>query len=791
MTWPFENDTSAIVKKMAKRSLASEKRRNLMVVIAVALAAFLICFAAILSVSVTQIQRSQVADTYEAVFTGVEASDVAALKDLPEFARVGEYYLLGQEHSEQGFNASYVYCDSDMIYIARNQMELVKGKLPVQANEVAVSEYFLSTYGSNAKIGETVRLDTKSFQGNYIVTGILSNMGEKEVNACAIAVSKAALTQWAGFDPAGYRAYAHFQNDEQMSQEIMTACCREIAARYGLPHVGMNSSYFTYYSKSIDFATIGGIAALVLIGGYVVIQSIFRISIQDKIQSYGQLRTIGATSKQIRRVVKRESRRLGSIGILLGVLLGVAGGLLLFPKGFHGLYYGAAVLLTVLICWFMVTISVRRPVKIAAGISPLEAVRFSAGQERIRSRKKPIKLNPVSMGLANFRRDRKKAASIAASLSLGGILLLIVSSVVLTRSPEQAARLYFPDGDYKVYLSSEQPEEEVMAAGNPLNDGLRQEILSVDGVTDVLVTRQSLHARFGTSAGTGAGMCDALTDENRQEVEAALISGAMPADAHSVLLAASYQKHLAEMDVGATMELSLGQETVTVTISGLLGPVGVTSNGHGALGLDSVALFAPEELFRELHPEIENFDYSWSIVSDPKKAERVEAGLQEILSSHSNLGLDTIGVHIEYEKMQSGLIFGGLRALSWLIFLFGVVNLINTTLSNQMSRKRENSILRSVGLTGKQLCRMNICEGLCYAAFAALAVLLIGLPIAVVVCREVSRRSFAGEIVPYQFPILEMGLFLLVLFGLEFLLSAWTVSRQRKQSLVEQMRAVE
>ncbi len=32
MTWPFENDTGAIVKKLAKRSLASEKRRNLMVV---------------------------------------------------------------------------------------------------------------------------------------------------------------------------------------------------------------------------------------------------------------------------------------------------------------------------------------------------------------------------------------------------------------------------------------------------------------------------------------------------------------------------------------------------------------------------------------------------------------------------------------------------------------------------------------------------------------------------------------------------------------------------------------
>ncbi len=218
MTWPFENDTGAIVKKLAKRSLAGEKRRNLMVVAAVALAAFLICLSAVISVSIAQIQQGQVADTYEAVFTGVEADHVAVLKDLPELARVGEYYLLGQEHSGQGYNASYVYCDSDMVYIARSQMELVKGELPAQANEVAVSEYFLSAYGSNAKIGETVRLDTESFHGDYTVTGILSNVGEKEANLCAIAVSKAALTQWAGFDPAGYRAYVHFKVEQMRAQ---------------------------------------------------------------------------------------------------------------------------------------------------------------------------------------------------------------------------------------------------------------------------------------------------------------------------------------------------------------------------------------------------------------------------------------------------------------------------------------------------------------------------------------------------------------------------------------------
>lgn len=788
MTWPFENDTGAIVKKLAKRSLASEKRRNLMVVVAVALAAFLVCFAAVLSVSIAQIQRNQVADTYEAVFTGVEASDVAALKDLPELARVGEYYLLGQEHSGQGYNASYVYCDSDMMYIARSQMELVKGELPVQADEVAVSEYFLSAYGLSAKIGETVRLDTESFHGDYTVTGILSNAGEKEANICAIAVSKAALTQWAGFDPVGYRAYVHFKNDRQLDQETMAAHCREIAAQFGSAHVGMNSNYFASNSKSIDFGMIFGIAALVMAGGYVVIQSIFRISVNDKIQSYGQLRTIGATPKQIRRIVKKESRRLGGIGILLGILLGVGGGLLLFPKGFHGGYYGAAVLLTVAVCWFMVASSVHRPVKIAAGISPLEAMRFSTGQEKVRNRKKHRKLSPVSMGFANFGRDRKKSVSIAISLSLGGILLLVVSSMVLTRSPEQAARLFFPDGDYKLYLSSEQPEEEIMAAGNPLNENLRQEILSVDGVTDVLVTRRSLHAKFGTSESAEAGMCDMLTDSNCMDVEDALVSGAMPADARSILLSTSYQKRHADMDVGATIELILGQETVTVTISGLF-DASKTANGHGALAMDSAALFAPEELFREIHPEIESFDYSWSIVNDPVKAESVESRLKELVSGRSNLGMDTIATHIEYEKMQSSVIFGSLQALSWLIFLFGVVNLINTTFSNQMSRKRENSILRSVGLTRKQLCRMSVTEGMCHVFFAALTVLILGLPLSVAVCAEVSKKSFAGAVVPYQFPFLQMGLFLLVLFGMEVVLSVWMVRRQKKQSLVEQMRA--
>ncbi|MCI8364103.1 MAG: FtsX-like permease family protein [Eubacterium sp.] len=791
MTWPFENDTSAIEKKLAKRSLKSEKRRNMMVMISVALAAFLVCFTGIVSTSVMQIQRNQVVDTYEAVWLGIDETDIETLKELPEFARVGGYYALGQEHSEQGYHASYVYCDEEMMYIARNQMNLLEGRVPEKANEVVVSEYFLSTYGNNAKIGETVILHTDSFHGEYTVTGIMDSVGEKEANTCAIILSKAALTEWIGFDSAGYRAYVHFKNDTQLDEETMTAYCREIASNYDLPPVGMNSTYLTYYSRSIDFAALGSVALLVLVGGYIVIQSIFRISINDKIKSYGQLRTIGTTSKQVRRIVKKEGRRLGSIGILAGVMLGVCGGFILFPKGFNAFYYGVVIVLAVLISWFMVSISIRKPIKIASNISPLEAVRFSAEQKTIHSRKKNIKLNPVSMGIANFKRDRKKTISIVASLSLGGIFLLIIASALLTRSPEQYARQFYPDGDYKIYMDSDQSEIELMAAGNPLNEELKLEILSIDGVTDVIEKREAIHGKVtAANSNSTSGACDILNEKNYHEAEHALIAGSLPTGEHEVVIGQLIQEYLGDIEIGTTLELSVGQEVVPVTVSGIFDTKKVT-NGHGTLAMDATQMFLSREFAEKVFPEIENFNYSWSIVSEPEKAQSVENGLRNIVANHSNISLDTFSIKKEYQEAQNSVIFGGLQALSWLIFLFGVINLINTTLSNQISRKRENSILRSVGLTGKQLCQMNIYEGLCYATFAALATLIVGLPIAIIVSRKISMVAFAGEIVPYQFPVLEMGLFILVLFGMELILSVWTVNRQKKQSLIEQMRSME
>ena len=192
-----------------------------------------------------------------------------------------------------------------------------------------------------------------------------------------------------------------------------------------------------------------------------------------------------------------------------------------------------------------------------------------------------------------------------------------------------------------------------------------------------------------------------LTDQNYAAVEAALTEGTMPTDSRSIVIDYNVLKQNEDMGVGSTVEISLGEEQPSVSVTEYRGYTLLQryNSGHGRMHLDGATLFAPEALFHELHPEITSFDYSWSIVNDPKKTDYVGAELKNIVASHSNIALDEINTVIEYEEMTNSFAFGSMEILSWLVFLFGVINLINTTLSNQIARKQENSILRSIGLT--------------------------------------------------------------------------------------------
>lgn len=156
----------------------------------------------------------------------------------------------------------------------------------------------------------------------------------------------------------------------------------------------------------------------------------------------------------------------------------------------------------------------------------------------------------------------------------------------------------------------------------------------------------------------------------------------------------------------------MGGNTAEVTVDGLFDITKVSAGyGHGKKQFDGAMLYLPERLFQELLPGVVDFDYSWDIVSDPSMDSSVKMALQEIVNSHTEIGLDSFFDYVEYCRLTNSVVFHIMQGTALLISLFGVINLINTTLSNLMATKWENSVLRSVGLTKKQLYQMITMEG--------------------------------------------------------------------------------
>ena len=227
-------------------------------------------------------------------------------------------------------------------------------------------------------------------------------------------------------------------------------------------------------------------------------------------------------------------------------------------------------MITAAICSIIVSISINKPVKIAMKASPMESVRMTAiSNIKISAQEKNRKLTPISLGIMNFKREPKKVWSIVISLSLGGIILLTVSSALLLQSPVKMTQHYFGDADYKIYIKSDKEPTELLYSGNPLNDNLKEEIGSIPGINEMQTLRKSATFTFEYKGYGGRGMCDMITTQNKKEIEDSLVAGRMPENSHEILVKTGYEDFGEEVKVGMQFEISFGKEKIPVTVSGI------------------------------------------------------------------------------------------------------------------------------------------------------------------------------------------------------------------------------
>lgn len=238
------------------------------------------------------------------------------------------------------------------------------------------------------------------------------------------------------------------------------------------------------------------VIVLIMLGSISLIYNAFSISVSERTRQFGLLSSIGATRKQLRRMVIFEAMCVSAIGIPLGIAAGIGGisvTLLLLGDRFTSLgipipmqicVSPAATGIAAAVALVTVLLSAWIPSARAAKVSAVEAIRQSRD---IRTREKPVKTAKITYALfglpgvlarKHYKRSRKKYRATVLSLFMS--IVLFVSASAFTDYLISAVTDGFSSPEYDLIYQmpySQQPDDSYME--------LLDEFASAKAVTDV------------------------------------------------------------------------------------------------------------------------------------------------------------------------------------------------------------------------------------------------------------------------------------------------------------------
>ena len=254
----------------------------------------------------------------------------------------------------------------------------------------------------------------------------------------------------------------------------------------------------TYNSVGVVLSSLAAIViALIMFGSISLIYNAFSISVSERTKQFGLLSSVGATKKQLRKMVLYEAVVVSSIGIPLGVLSGIAGiGVTLniigdkfksfgFPMDMKLSVSGISIVIAVIVAFVTVLLSAWIPSKRAMRVSAVEAIRqnmdIHAKSKDVKTSKLVYKLFGLPGMLANkhYKRSKKKYRATVVSLFMS--ILLFVSASAFTDYLMAAAVDGISPYEYDFTFYSEMEDFNQF-----IQEELLEELKACKAITDVV-----------------------------------------------------------------------------------------------------------------------------------------------------------------------------------------------------------------------------------------------------------------------------------------------------------------
>lgn len=531
-----------VFNKVTLESLKKNRTRTIVTIIGIMLSAAMICASTTLVSSMQNfVLRCEIYSSgdwhgavYDAAYKDYEDIRDSGRVSFAAYAQVLGYAKIDSANERK----PYLYVlggDAASGYFETMPVHLLLGTLPKDSTEIILPEH-LSTNGKvNYKLGDTVTLDvgdrmldgrrlgqdtpiyaydsethtevmsSERFENTeprtYTVVGIYERPTFEDYSAPGYTALTAADTNSADQSPIHCYFKLHkpagvydFMKEMGYTQEYRYAYNTKVLLYSG------TAPFDSFLTAFYSLAAI--IIALIVFGSVSLIYNAFSISVSERTRQFGLLSSVGATKKQLRKMVLFEALAVSAVGIPLGILVGIGGigiTLLLIGDKFFSIVRAdipmrlcvswQAVVIAAVIALITVLISAWIPSKRATRVSAVEAIRQSmdikVSGRPVRTSKLAYKLFGLPGVLAgkHYKRNRKKYRTTVVSLFMS--IVLFVSAAAFTDYMMESAEGGLASDQFDLIYAAESDASSAMTP-----DALLELLFSEQNVTGGTYTKK-------------------------------------------------------------------------------------------------------------------------------------------------------------------------------------------------------------------------------------------------------------------------------------------------------------
>lgn len=382
------------------------------------------------------------------------------------------------------------------------------------------------------------------------------------------------------------------------------------------------------------------------------------------------------------------------------------------------------------------------------------------------------------------------------SLGIGGVLYMLAAFFTIATDLEEYARQgSYKYGEFVIDLSYNLAETADhgytdIQLDNPINEDLMQKVQAIDGVEKIRIG-QKASTKWEAKGDNDEDSMASFTREETDKLSTMLEEGSIDYDTmlkgDSVLI--QYNEVQQEVfgwgyQVGDKVKLSWydGQteKEKEFTVAGIL-----NTNDYVNYSNNFSAFILPEEILAEMTNGM-NLNNEMIVKVDQTKESEIEKQLDAVLEDYPALTMGTLREIAAEGESSFAILNSVMIGLSIFIVAFSILNMLNTIITNILTRKREFAMLQSVGMTTKQLFHMIQAEGLMLTAGNLVITLILGTAAGYALVRIM--QYFGADYMHFHFPWLMFLGYAVFTAIVPVIVSSVMLRGFRKEALVDRLR---